>query len=84
MEKHTKIDSPKLRRAENKSKFVTRTKLLRQMQSVLTNGVVRHLLQGQGHVLSTSDNLIAVSAGVKRQAGQGGNTAHVAPTFFSP
>ena len=35
-------------------------------------------------VLSTSDNLIPFSAGLKRQVGQGGSTAHAAPTFLSP
>ena len=33
-------------------------------------------------VLTSTDNLVPVSAGVKRQAGQGGSTAHVAPTFL--
>jgi hypothetical protein len=35
-------------------------------------------------LLSSSDNLITGSAGVKRQAGKGRSTAHAAPTFVSP
>jgi hypothetical protein len=36
----------------------------------------------RGYVLSSFNNLIPDSAGVKRQAGQGGSTAHAAPTVF--
>jgi hypothetical protein len=34
-------------------------------------------------LVSSSDNLIPSSAGLKRQAGQGGSTAHAAPKDFS-
>jgi hypothetical protein len=36
------------------------------------------------HLLSSSDSLMLVSAGLKTQAGQGGSTAYVATNFFSP
>jgi hypothetical protein len=49
----------------------------------------RHLIRINSNrkprqVLSSSGNLISVSAGVKRQAGQVGSTMHASPTFFSP
>jgi hypothetical protein len=34
-------------------------------------------------ILSSSDSLIPSSVGVKKQAGQVGNTAHAAPNIFS-
>jgi len=40
-------------------------------------GLTRNIL------LYSSDSLIPSSAGVKRQAGQEGNTAHAAPYVFS-
>jgi hypothetical protein len=45
-------------------------------------GELCSILQSTMYISSSSDNFIPGGAGVKRQAGQVGSTAHTAPTFF--
>jgi hypothetical protein len=52
------------------------------MHKLVRRMLIRVQLDSTVYILSSPDNLIPGSAGAKRQAGQGGSTAHAAPTIF--